>query len=150
MYFTETGYARLQAQLEELLCAKLPELAEQLHGAQAGGLSVDNTEYLLLRDELSFLEARIRELKGILGNAQLIQPGEANGKVQLGNTVIIQLDSAISEKYTIVGSAEADPSDGTISNLSPVGAALLDQSTGDDVDVMTPDGGLRFRILAVS
>jgi transcription elongation factor GreA len=150
MYMTERGFAKLQKQIDLMRNIELPELAEALHEAQVGGDTMDNTEYIILREELAFLESRIRELTEILNHAQLIERGESDGKVHLGNTVVVQVNGDMPETYTIVGSVETNPSDGYISYESPLGAALLDHEVGDDVTVQTPEGELCFRIIAVT
>jgi transcription elongation factor GreA len=150
IYMTERGYARLEAELRRLLEEERPELAEYIHDAFAGGDTIDNTELLMLREKLGFIDGRIQELEMILKNAELIQRGKPDGRVHLGNTVVIQVDGDVPETYTIVGSAEADPSEGLISNQSPIGRAMLDHAVGDDVVVSTPEGEMRFRILGVT
>ena len=150
MYMTERGFAKLQTQLDLLRNVELPELAEALHEAQVGGDSLDNTEYINLREELIFVESRIRELANILDHAQLIERGEPDGKIHIGNTVVVQVNGDMPETYTIVGSAETDPSDGYISYESPLGSSLLDHAVGDDVTVQTPEGELCFRVIAVT
>ena len=150
MYMTERGFAKLTTELARLREERLPVLISYCHDASSDGGSIENSELLMLKDELSFVESRIRELKNILNNAELIKRGEPDGKVHLGNTVVIQLAGDVPESYTIVGSAEADPSEGLISNESPMGKALLDHAVGDDVTVCAPDGETYFRILAVT
>jgi transcription elongation factor GreA len=96
------------------------------------------------------MNRRIRTLEDILRGARLIEHAERDGKVHLGNTVVVQTNGDGPETYTLVGSAEAEPGEGFISNESPLGQALLDQAIGNDVTVMTPDGELHFHILAVT
>ena len=150
MYMTERGFTRLEAELASLRNEERPALAEYLHDTSAGGESMDNSELLLLREELAFIDGRMLELDEILRNAEIIKPGEPDGLVHLGNTVVIQMIGDIPETYTIVGSAEADPGEGLISNESPMGKALLDHAVGDDVTVATPSGEMSFRIVAVT
>jgi transcription elongation factor GreA len=102
------------------------------------------------RDEAALLQNRILDLQEMLRNAEIIQLGEADGKVHLGNTVALQTNGEPLESYTIVGRAEANPCEGCISNESPLGRALLDHVVGDDVTVTTPLGELQFRIIAVT
>jgi transcription elongation factor GreA len=149
MFMTEKGFAKIEANLDRLKQKRI-DLAEQLADTLDGGDSIDNTEYLLLREEAALLEERIIELEEILRHAELIACGEPDGKVHLGNTVAIQSNGGPVESYTIVGRAEADPSAGYISNESPLGRALLEQAIGDDISVKTPDGELDFKILAVN
>jgi transcription elongation factor GreA len=149
MYMTEKGFAKLNATLGQLNIKRL-ELADQLYDSRDGGDSIDNTEYLMLRDEAALLQNRILDLQEMLRNAEIIQLGEADGKVHLGNTVALQTNGEPLESYTIVGRAEANPCEGCISNESPLGRALLDHVVGDDVTVTTPLGELQFRIIAVT
>lgn len=150
LYITQEGIAKIQTQLDRLLRDELPELAQRLHEAQAGSDLVDNTEYLVLREEFVFMNDRIMKLEHILRNAQLIERGEADGKVHLGDTVVVQADEGPTETFTLVGSTETDPENGFISNESPLGAALLGRSIGDVLVVIAPDGLSHFRILAVT
>jgi len=150
MYMTERGFAKLTAELTRLRDERLPVLISYCQDASSDGGSIENSELLMLKDELSLVESRIRELKNILSNAELIKRGEPDGTVHLGNTVVIQIAGDIPETYTIVGSTEADPSEGMISNESPLGKALLSHAVGDDVTVSAPDGETYFRIIAVT
>lgn len=147
---TERGRQKIQDQLDHLCNVVRPEYADLLHDAREGGDSIDNTEYIYLVEELASIEAWIHELEHILNNAELIQPGAPTGQVQLGSTVIIQENGGTPESYTIVGSTEANPDEGLISNKSPLGRTLLNHHVGEEVTADTPDGKLTFRILAVT
>ena len=149
MYMTETGYAKIEASLARLKI-KREELAVTLSECYGGGDSVDNTEYLVMRDEAAYLQNRILELEDILRCAELIMPGQADGKVHLGNSVAIQADGEPLESYTIVGRIEANPCEGCISNESPLGRALLEHAVGDEITISAPDGEMQFRIIAVT
>ena len=92
----------------------------------------------------------VYELDYILRNAELIHPGEVDGIIHLGSTVVVQEEGAELETYTLVGPAEANPCEGCISNRSPLGRALLDHTIGDEVEIKTPDGSLYFRIIALN
>lgn len=150
VYMTERGRQKIQDQLNHLCNVVRPEYAELLHDAREDGDSLDNTEYIYLVEELASIEAWIYELEHILSHAELIQPGAPTGKVQLGSTVIIQENGGVPESYTIVGSTEANPEEGLISNRSPLGRTLLNHQVGEDVTADTPDGKLNFRIIAVT
>jgi transcription elongation factor GreA len=149
MYMTEIGFAKIEASLAKLK-VKREDLADQLSDCYTGGDSIDNTEYLVLRDEATYLHNRILELEDILRHAELIQLGEADGKVHMGNTVAIQSYNGPLESYTIVGPVEANPCEGCISNESPLGRALLEHAIGDDISVSAPDGLMHYRIVAVT
>lgn len=149
MFMTENGFGKINANLQRLKQKRL-DLADALAESRDGGDTIDNTEYLTLRDEAAYLDERIFELQDILRYAELISIGEPDGRVHLGNTVAVQMEGEPMETYTIVGRAEADPSAGFISNESPLGRALIDKSIGDEGFVLTPEGEMRFKILAVT
>lgn len=148
-YITPRGLAKIKAEIEQLKGEKRLELIERLRDTQYGGDGLDNTEYIAAQEELAMLDGRIEDLEHILRHAQLIIPGEVDGIIRLGSTVVIHEEGGELETYTLVGPAEADPSEGMISNLCPLGRALLNHTIGDDVEVLTPNGLLRFRIIAV-
>lgn len=149
-YMTTRGQTRLENELAFLRTTKRLDIVERLHDAE-GGDWLDNVEYITIQDELSLVDGRIAELDHMLRFAEIIQPGEPDGKIHLGNTVVVQEPDEPPETYTIVGSAEANPDEGLISNLSPLGRALLNHQIGDIVMVQTPsDNVLHFRILAVT
>ena len=150
MYMTEIGFSKLRSELARLKDEELPELAVYLHEASIGGDTMDNTELMMLMEQYSIIENRVLELTDILNHGELIKRGEPDRKVHLGNTVIIQMNGDAPETYTIVGSTEADPNEGMISNESPLGSALLDHAVGDDVTVNASDGVMQFRIIAVT
>ena len=148
-YITPRGLAKIEAELIHLNNEKRPDIIESLQDARTGGDGIDNTEYIVIQEELAYLDARINELDHILRHAELIQPGEVDGIIRLGSTIVVQTEDAELETYTLVGSTEANPSDGLISNRSPLGRALLNHTIGNDVEVQAPDGPINFRIIAV-
>ncbi len=149
-YITPQGIAKIEEKLAYLKDVKRLDIVERLHDAMAGGDGIDNSEYLLVQEELALVNGRIQELEYILRHAELIQLGDFGGIIQLGSTVVIQEDGADLETYTLVGPAEANPSEGLISNRSPLGRALLDHTIGDELQVETPEGPVHFRIIAVN
>jgi transcription elongation factor GreA len=149
-YLTAQGLDRLQAQLDKLRSVDLPDLMELMTEAQVGGDLQDNREYLLLREELIFLTRRIDHLDQLTRTAQLIVNGQPNGKIHLGNTVVIESSEGDVETYMIVGPAEADPDRGYISYECPLGEALLERETGDEIAVNTPDGIFYYRLISVA
>ena len=150
-YLTPEGSDRLQKELEYLETARRREVADELKTAAEVGGTVDNAEYDDSKNEQSFVEGRILTLERIIGNAIIIG-GDAthSDKVQLGGHVILLNQYGDEEEYTIVGSAEADPSRGRISNESPVGKALLDKKVGEEVPVKTPAGTVTLTISSIS
>ena len=149
-YVTEKGLADLKEKLSYLLEVKRPEVIEQMQNVKADGEWMDNTEFQLFEDELALIDGRIRELQIMLDNAQLIQPGNEDNIVNIGETVVVQTEDGEIERYTIVGVAEADPSAGFVSNESPLAQALLNHKIGEEVIVKAPAGDLRFRIVAIT
>ncbi|HIE24946.1 MAG TPA: transcription elongation factor GreA [Anaerolineales bacterium] len=153
-YLTKNGYIKLQRELDELRSVKRKEVAERLREAMEGGELIENAEFEAAKNEQSFLEGRISELKQLLANAHIIDyDAEENGKhkyVQVGSTVFLREDGEKnSDKYVIVGAAEADPRSGLISNESPIGKAVLGRKAGEEVEIETPAGKLKFKITTV-
>lgn len=150
IYMTSKGMAELEEELTYLRTVKRPETVERLQDAKGNGDWIDQTEYMLVEEELGFLDGRIQELQYMLDHAQLIQASNEDNIVDIGETVVIQTEEGEIERYTIVGIAEADPAEGLISNESPLGRTLLDHKVGDDVVVKAPAGKIRYRIVAVT
>lgn len=150
IYVTEKGLVEIEEELTYLREEKRPETIERMQEAKGGGDWMDQTEYMLIEEEVAFIDSRINELEFMLDHAQLIGPGNEDNIVNVGETVVLQSEEGDIERYTIVGVAEADPAKGFISNESPLACALLDQKVGDEVVVHAPAGEIRYRILAVT
>ncbi len=153
-YLTKDGFIRLQRELDELRSVKRKEVAERLREAMEGGELIENAEYESAKNEQSFVEGRISELKQLLANAHIIDyDDEENGKckyAQVGSTVFLREEGEKnSDKYVIVGAAEADPRNGMISNESPIGKAVLGHKAGEEIEIETPAGKLKFKITTV-
>jgi len=146
-FLTPEGFKKLQDELEYLRTIKRNEVANRLHEAMDGGELIENAEYEAAKNEQAFVEGRIQELDLILATAQVIEEGENGDVVQVGSTVTIQEQGSKSQKYTIVGAAEANPRSGLISNESPIGKALLNRRKGDKVKVEAP--GETYTVLVV-
>lgn len=111
---------------------------------------MDNAEYEEVKNEQAFVEGRIQDLERILSEAVVARREVGSeGRVQFGSTVTVRTSAGRSRRYVLVGSAEARPLDGRISNESPVGRALLDRKVGDVVEVTTPAGAQTLTITAV-
>jgi len=148
VYLTAEGQAKLQAELNELVTVERPRVAARIHDAKLDGDISENAEYEDAKQEQSFLEGRIATLEVQLRNAEVIEP--ANGdRVGIGAKVVIKGPEGI-ETFIIVGSAEAAPGDGRISNESPVGAALMGHKKGDKVTVQAPAGPVTFTIVGIN
>jgi transcription elongation factor GreA len=149
-YLTKEGEARLRAELEQLEGPARADLARRLREAiQMGDLS-ENADYIAAKEEQGFLEGRIQELKHVLRNAVVIENnGNHSDVVEIGSTITIQEDDYPPEVYYLVGTKEANPAKGRISNESPIGQALMGKRVGDVVPVETPGGVIHFRITKI-
>lgn len=152
VFLTAEGLDRLENELDLLKSVKRKEIAERIKQALDFGDISENAEYDQAKNEQAKLEERIARLETILRNAKLIDEDEiTTNVVSIGSKVIVK-DIEFDEEmeYTIVGSAEADPYSGRISNESPVGRALLGGKSGDIVDVQVPDGTIQYKIISIS
>lgn len=149
---THAGMEKMEQELLELKTVKRHEVAQKIKEARAQGDLSENAEYDAAKDEQGKIEGRIAELEKTLRNAQVIDEEDTDlNKVSLGCRVVLydqEFDENIT--YTIVGSTEADPMEGLISNESPVGAAVLGAAVGDEVEVTTPGGITIFKVLEIS
>ena len=150
-YLTREGLTRLEAELEELRTVRRQRVAERIQKATELGGTVDNAEYDDSKNEQAFVEGRILTLERITGSAIIIgEEAELSGEVKMGGRVTLLNQNGSEEEYTIVGSPEADPAQGRISNESPVGKALLNKRVGDEVQVNTPAGTVMLTISSIS
>jgi transcription elongation factor GreA len=151
-YVSADGLARLQAEHDELVGTQRPAVIGRIKAAKELGDLKENADYSSAREEQSFLEGRIKAIEAVLRDATVIETpiGEAAARVMVGSTVSVEEDDGTTSTFAIVGSTEADPASGRISNVSPVGRALLGQSAGDTVVVTTPRGEIRYRITSLS
>ena len=150
-YLTQEGFEKLQQELENLRKNRRQEVAERLREAlEDGDSGVDaDAECDAARNEQAFVEGRIQELELILANAQLIKEDQKRDEIQIGSKVTIQEEGFDPESYTIVGAVEAYPSNGRISNESPLGKALIGHKAKDEVTVQAPNGSFVVRIVKV-
>jgi transcription elongation factor GreA len=150
-YLTREGRTKLEAELEELVTVQRKEVAERIAAAKELGDISESGEYEDAKKSQSLLEGRIRDIKHILSRAELIDEDQvANGEVRVGSSVTVRLDEdGEEETWTIVGSAEANPRQGRISNESPIGAALLGKRPRQKVTVQTPSGVMKLTIVRI-
>ena len=151
-YMTQEGKEKLVKELEYLKSEKRKEVVERIKIARGFGDLSENSEYDAAKDEQAFVESRISTLEKMVRNAVIIESdGENSNTVSLGKKVMfaeILSDGSEDdeEEYTIVGSAEADPFEGKISNDSPMAMSLLGRQVGEEVVVQTPGGEIKVRI----
>ncbi|WP_433743323.1 transcription elongation factor GreA [Falsibacillus pallidus] len=145
---TKEGKEKLEQELEHLKSVKRKEVVERIKIARSFGDLSENSEYDSAKEEQAFVEGRITTLENMIRNAKIIQEDEmGTGIVSLGKSVtFVELPDGEEETYTIVGSAEADPFEGKISNDSPIAKSLLGHKVDDQVTVQTPGGEMSVRI----
>jgi transcription elongation factor GreA len=149
-FLTPEGLVRLEEELEHLRTVRRQEVAEKIQQSKELRSSVISPEYEEAKNEQGFVEGRILEIERIIKNAKIIHHEDVNRDfIEVGNEVRVQLQDGSEEHYTIVGSAEAKPSEWRISNESPMGKALLGKRVGDEAEVEAPAGPLKLRILEI-
>lgn len=147
---TAEGKRKLEEELHHLKTVRRLQVAERIRQAKEEGDLRENAEYDDAKMEQGFIEGRIRELEAMLQHVQLIDSVNGNNVVTVGSTVSVrEQDEQSEEVFTVVGSAEADPSKGLISNESPLGRELLGRKKGDVIEVETPGGRLTFTIVEI-
>ncbi|MBM7607001.1 transcription elongation factor GreA [Lysinibacillus composti] len=148
---TLAGKQKLEDELEYLKTVKRKEVVERIKIARSFGDLSENSEYDSAKEEQGFVEGRISNIESMLRNAVIIEEAEGTSDiVTLGKTVtFIELPDGDEEEYTIVGSAEADPFEGRISNDSPIARALLGHKVNDVLKISTPGGDMEVRIVSI-
>jgi len=148
LYFTKDGLKQLKAELKQLQKEKLPKLIKRVARARSFGDLSENSEYTASREELSFTEGRVEELKGLIRKAKVISnTGKKSDskQVNLGCKVTVKVNSK-KHTYEIVGEWEADPLQKKISHTSPLGKALLNKKKGDKIAIEAPAGKINYHI----
>lgn len=144
---TAAGKLDLEKELEELK-SRRGEVAQRIADARDYGDISENSEYAEARNEQGQVESRIAEIEDILRNASIIK-SKASSTVIVGSTVALHTGKGKKVQYTIVGSVEADPLEGKISNESPIGQALMGKKMGEKVDITTPSGQVSYEIASI-
>ncbi len=149
VYVSAEGLKKMEAELEELHTVKRAEVAERIHNAMEFGDFSENSELEQAKNDQAFLEGRILALEQMLKKAVVIDENGHHDRVELGSRVTVEADGERTD-YVIVGSAEAAPANGKISNESPVGRALLGHRAGETVKLTVPAGTVQLKIVGVS
>lgn len=148
---TPTGYSALDAELKHLRSVERPSVIKAIAEAREHGDLSENAEYHSAREKQSFIEGRVKELEGILGLAQVIDPKTLSGSIKFGATVVLIDEDTEEEKtYQIVGESEADIEKGLLNIKSPLARALIGKDEGDSVEVKTPGGSKDYEITKVT
>ncbi len=148
-YLSKERLEELENELKELKTVARPKAAEQLKRAKEFGDLSENAEYIEARESRERVESRIENLEAILKGAKIIEKKIGHSNADVGSTVEVVRDGR-PYAFTIVGSSEAKPEGGLISNESPLGHALLDRKVGDTVQVETPAGKVSYTITKIS
>ncbi len=148
---TPLGYKKLEEELEQLKTVKRHDVTEKIRNAVSYGDISENSEYEDAKNEQAFVEGRILTIENMLRNARIIKEDEVNTDVvSVGTTVRLKdIEFAETVEYTIVGSTEADPMANLISNESPLGSAILGRKKNEIVDVNTPSGVMKYKVLSI-
>jgi transcription elongation factor GreA len=148
-FLTEEGHQKLEEELHYLKNVRRPEVAEAIHDAKMDGDVTENAGYEEAKRQQAFLEGRIMTLEAMLKSVVIIEQNGPSDTVNLGSRVTVVEEGFEPETYTIVGSVEANPGDGRISNESPLGSALLGRKVGDKVTFETPAGPAEMELLKI-
>jgi transcription elongation factor GreA len=151
VYLTSEGRAKLADELKYLIEVRRPEIAIMIKDAKDAGDISENAGYDEAKEQQAFVEGRILHLEDLLKRAEVIHRPNGTDSIGLGSTVTVTEEGGPQERFQIVGSAEADPSRGRISNESPLGKGLMGRHTGDTTKVKTPDGEtLLFTVVEIA
>jgi transcription elongation factor GreA len=146
---TPTGLVKLNEELRVLKVVRRREVANKIEHAKELGDLRENAEYSEAKDEQAFIEGRILELEALLNSATVVERTGGKDRVGIGSSVSVRIGER-ERSFEIVGANEADPTDGKISNESPLGRALLGRSIGDDVEIQAPKGEITYTIIGIS
>ena len=148
---TAKGFARLDAELKKLKSVERPAIIAAIAEAREHGDLSENAEYHAAREKQSFVEGRIRELEGMIGRSEVIDPSRLSGPIKFGATVkIVDEDTDVEKTYQIVGEAEANLEQGLLNLKSPLARALIGKEPGDSVEVATPGGVRSYEVIDVA
>jgi transcription elongation factor GreA len=148
---TAKGFARLDAELRKLKSSERPAIIAAIAEAREHGDLSENAEYHAARERQSFVEGRIRELEGMIGRSEIIDPSRLSGSIKFGATVVILDEDTEQERtYQIVGEPEASIEDGLLNLKSPLARALIGKEPGDSVEVRTPGGMRSYEVVSVA
>ncbi|MBX7254466.1 MAG: transcription elongation factor GreA [Candidatus Promineofilum sp.] len=151
VYLTPEGLKQIEDELEHLKTVRRQEIAIKLETAIKQGDLKENADYHDAKEEQGFIEGRIRQLEDSLRRAKVIENRGPSNVVRVGSRVTVaEVGLDEEETYVIVGAHEADPANGRISNISPIGSALLGAKVGQTVAADTPAGIIEFRIIRIA
>ncbi|MEM7472508.1 MAG: transcription elongation factor GreA [Pseudomonadota bacterium] len=148
---TPKGFKALDGELKQLKVEERPAIIQAIAEAREHGDLSENAEYHSAKEKQSFIEGRIKELEGMIGLAQVIDPTTLSGTIKFGATVkLVDEDTEEEKTYQIVGEQEADIHSGLLNISSPLARALIGKEEGDSVEVRTPGGTKDYEVLAIN
>lgn len=147
-HLTKEGVEELENELKTLV-SKRGEVAERIKSAREFGDLAENAEYTAAREEQGGLETRVSEIENILQNVEIIKAPKAKGQVRLGSKVELKGEGK-KKSFQIVGTVEADPGSGKISDESPIGKTLMGKKVGEQVEIKTPADTSTYKVVAIS
>lgn len=148
IYITSQGLKKLQEELADLIQIKRPAVTQRIKDAKELGDLSENAEYITAREEQSVIEGRIMETQDILKKVQVVAAPRSKQIVKIGSRLRVKSNSKVFE-YTIVGSTEANPAKGEISNESPLGRGFLGKQKSETVEISVPAGKIKFTIMEI-
>jgi transcription elongation factor GreA len=146
--FTSEGFEKLKKELEELSGTKKQNAIDRLQKARAMGDLSENSEYTAAKEDLAFVEGRVRELEEVIKNAEIVEKTSSENKIEIGSTIILEIQGK-QDTYMLVGEFEANPREKKLSQTSPIGKALLGMKKGDVIDVKVPVGTMKYKIIDI-
>ena len=149
-YLTHEGLDQVARELQYFKAVRRQEVAARIHRSKEISGTVDNADYEEAKNDQAFVEGRILTLENMIARAVLIpEHAISNEEVSVGAKVTMVNPKGEQEQYTIVGSAEADPAKGRISNMSPIGRVLIGKKIGDEAEATVPSGTIKFKVVAI-
>ncbi|MEX2014581.1 MAG: transcription elongation factor GreA [Candidatus Saccharimonadales bacterium] len=148
-HMTKDGIKELQDELNSLI-SRRSEIAEAIKTAREQGDLTENAEYHAAKEDQERTEARIAELEHILANTEVISKPRGNNKVRLGSKVKLKSKAGKPKEFQVVGTVEADPLEGKISDESPIGKNLIGKTLGDSVEITTPSDTTSYKITEIN
>lgn len=148
-YLTREGVEEFKAELAALV-SKRVDVADAIKTAREQGDLSENAEYHAAKDEQASMESRISEIEFILANTEIITKPRKGNKVQLGSHVELKGAGGRAKKFQVVGTVEADPLEGKISDESPIGRALMGKQIGEAVEIITPAENATYRVSSIT
>ncbi|OQY65176.1 transcription elongation factor GreA [Microgenomates bacterium UTCPR1] len=145
---TKNGFQKIEKELDDLVKNKRPYAIDRLHKARSMGDLSENSEYSAAKEELAFVEGRIKEIEEILRSVEIVENSNNNESVEIGSTVIVEVNGR-KDEFQIVGEFEADPMNKKLSFTAPIGKALLNKKVNDLIEVEIPAGKVAYKIIEI-